>query len=372
VLLTYEPPDGGVAENVAQLALGLGALGWEPVVAGPPESNVYERIEAAGVAVNRLPFQRGIGGPAGEVRAARALDTMLARGGFHVVHAHSSKAGALARLVAARRRVPSVYSPHCFAFLSDVGLLQRTFATSTERLLARSTAAIVCVCEDEKERALEAGVGPASILRRVDYGVDACPEPMDADPVLSALRKDGPMVGAIAVLRRQKRLDLLLDAAPDILRRRPDAHVVVVGNGPELENLEAQARRLGLDDEPHFLMMPFEAASRSYLACLDVFVLPSEWEALPIGLLEALACGVPQVTTDVGGIAEAVIDGVTGEIVPPRPAKIADAVVGLLDRPESLAAMSAASRRQRDERFTVERMVAGTASVYASVASGER
>lgn len=367
VLLAYEPPDGGVAENVAQLALGLSAHGWQPTVVGPLESTIYERFEGAPIDVFRLPFSRGFGEPIEDARGLRGLRRMIAAGNFDLVHAHSSKAGALAR-AAARGRLPTVYTPHCFAFVGDVGRAQRTISITTERLLARWTSAIVCVCEDERQRALQAGIGSAELLHLVRNGVDPFPPETEPDPELTELRQGGPVVAAIAVLRRQKRLDLLIDAAPAILAAVPEARVVIVGSGPEGENLTAHAASLGLDSDPRFRMVPFQGPSWRYLAALDLLVLPSEWEAFPIGLLEALAAGVPQVATDVGGNGEAVFDGTTGLLVAPDAAQIAAATIDLLGDPDRRAAMSLASRQRRDEDFTIERMVAATAAVYDEVA----
>jgi glycosyltransferase involved in cell wall biosynthesis len=98
-------------------------------------------------------------------------------------------------------------------------------------------------------------------------------------------------------------------------------------------------------------------------------VLPSSWEAFPIGVLEALACGVPQVATDVGGTGEAVAPD-TGVLVPPHdPAALASGVSALLADPGRRAQMAAASRARHAQRFGVERMVAATAAVYEEVLS---
>jgi glycosyltransferase involved in cell wall biosynthesis len=166
----------------------------------------------------------------------------------------------------------------------------------------------------------------------------------------------------VTVLRRQKRIDVLLAAAPRILDAVPEATVVVVGNGPEGDALRAAA-------DPRVVFLPFHGSAARYLRALDVYVLPSGWEAFPIGVLEAQACGVPQVATDAGGTREALVPA-TGVLVPPAdPDALAAAVVALLRDPARRAAMGEASRRRHAERFTVDRMVAETAAVYDSVLS---
>jgi glycosyltransferase involved in cell wall biosynthesis len=332
------------------------------VVAGPPEASVYDRLEDDGIELHRLPLSRGLRGPGGELRSLRELRRLIAAGNFELVHSHSSKAGALAR-VAAPRRLPSVYTPHCFAFVGEVGRAQRWIATGVERALGHRTDAILCVCEWERRLAASRHIAPDSRLRRIYNGVEPCPP-----ATTPGQPANGPVVGAIAVMRRQKRLDLLIEAAPTILAAEPEARVEIIGNGPEEPRLRALASRLGLDAEPRFRLLPFESNSWRYLARLDVYVLPSGWEAFPIGVLEALACGVPQVATDVGGTSEAVADGDTGCLVAPRAGEIAAAAIELLHDPARREAMADASRRRHRERFTIERMVAETAAVYDSVA----
>ena len=134
------------------------------------------------------------------------------------------------------------------------------------------------------------------------------------------------------MLRRQKRLDVLLAAAPRIIDA--GATVKIVGDGPEAAALRAAA-------DPRVVFEPFRPPASNHLRELAVYVLPSAWEAFPIGVLEAMACGVPQVATDVGGTREAE----TPVLVPPDdPDALADAVIALLDDPERRAELAARSR----------------------------
>ncbi len=367
-LLVFEPPDGGVAENVLRLALGLREHGWEPWAAGPEDSMIYESLARAGVPIARLPFQRGYGRPGHDARALRRLVGILRSHSFDLVHAHSAKAGVLGRLAAAPLPTPIVYSPHCFPFVGPWGFVRRTFSTATERLLGPLTDAIICVAEQERRLALDKRVARGDRLHVVYNGSVPCVEGLAPDDDLSAFAAEGPLAGCIAVLRPQKGVQVFLEAAPLVLSKFPDARLAVIGNGELRETLEARATELELDGRLRFFDYAGPAARQ--LSVLDVFVLPSLWEAFPISVLESMACGVPPVATDVGGTREAIEDGVSGLLCPPEDeGSLADRIVTLLQAPERRAAMGEAGRRRHNERFGLERMVAETAAVYDQLVS---
>jgi glycosyltransferase involved in cell wall biosynthesis len=372
VLMVYEPPDGGVPVNVMQLALGMGAHGHEVEVAGPARSTVADALRDGGIITHAVDLRRGYGRPDRDAAATAALRRLIRRGGFDVVHCHASKAGALGRPAARAAGVPTVYSPHCFGFVGDVSRRRRVLATAIERALGRTcTDAIVCVCDDERSLAVERRIADPERLSRIYPAVLPCPD-ADHDPALAALAAGGPVAGTITQLRAQKRVDLLIAAAPSVLERVPDARIAVIGNGDLEPELRAQAASLGLDRDPRFAFIPFRTPSARYLRDLGVFVLSSAWEAMPASVLEALSCGVPQVSADVGGVREA-LDDRTGVVVPALDAQaLADAMVAVLSDPARREAMATASReRWARGEFTIERMVAETAALYRVVAGGE-
>jgi glycosyltransferase involved in cell wall biosynthesis len=362
VALVCEPPHGGVAEHVTQLALGLGERGYEPVVLCPPAFRTAGVLRDAGVRVVETDLRRDYAHPHIDFAAVRAVGRALRRERVTLVHAHAAKAGVVARLAARLTGRPALYTPHCFPFVGEISEARRRFSLAVERALAPGTAAIVCVCEDEREVARAHGIR-APELAVVHNGCPPCDGSVEPDPRLVALGR--PVVGTVTVLRKQKAVEVLLDAAPAVLAAVPEARIVVVGDGPERAALGERAAALGLDERVVFV--PFGGSVIAPLRALDVFVLPSAWEAFPIGVLEAQACGVPQVATDVGGTREAVVPE-TGVLVPPRdPGALALALIRLLQEPETRGAMAAASRERHAARFELAPMLDATAALYDRV-----
>ena len=362
-LLVFEPADGGVPEHVARLALGLPEYGFEPVVAGPVDAIAYRALHEASVPVIRLPLGRDYRHPAHEASAARRLIALLRGRRIELVHAHSTKAGVLARVAALATGTPVVYTPHCFAFVGAVGAMRRITAVNVERVLGAATDAIICVAHEERRLALRHGIAAPDRLHVVHNASGPCRADLTPDPALKAFAAEGPLAATMCVLRPQKAVHVLLEAAPLVLDRLPQARLAVVGNGPLRPALEAHALSLGLDERVRFF--DFASPPARQLRCMDVFVLPSAWEAFPISLVEAMACGVPQVATDVGGTREALVDGETGLLTPPGdPPALAERIVTLLLDRALRDRMAHAARERQARVFSLPAMLAATADVY--------
>jgi glycosyltransferase involved in cell wall biosynthesis len=365
VLHVFEPADGGVAEHVRLQVHGAGALGWEAACVGPEHGEFVDAIAAAGTQLWRLPFGPGLGRPLADLRLVGPLVRIMRASRADLVHTHSTKAGIAGRLAARVAGLPVVHTPHAWPYTGPIGRPRRALAIAVERAMHPLTADVICVSEHEQGAARHAGFAP----QRVHLVPNGCPPCAPVAPAaeLVALGAGGPVVTSLSSFRAFKRVDVFIDAAPRILAASPAARVAVVGTGPLESELRAQARRLGLLDDPRFAFLPFTPPVARYLHASAVLVNSSDSESLSVGLLEALACGVPQVATDVGGSREAVTRE-TGALVPPDdPAALAAAVVELLADAPRRATMAAASRARHRRHFGVERMVAETIDVYVGV-----
>jgi glycosyltransferase involved in cell wall biosynthesis len=170
------------------------------------------------------------------------------------------------------------------------------------------------------------------------------------------------VVGTVANYRREKAYPDLLAAARTVLDRRPDVLFVAVGQGPLADEIAAEHRRLGLGDR--FRLLGYRPDAVRVLAGCDLFALSSHFEGLPVALMEALAVGLPVVSTAVGGIPDAVTAGEQGLLVPPgRPDQLAAAIVTLVADPEARARMSAAALDRAGD-FDARRATRHVESVY--------
>jgi glycosyltransferase involved in cell wall biosynthesis len=177
------------------------------------------------------------------------------------------------------------------------------------------------------------------------------------------MAEQGPLIGVVTLLRPGKGIETLVDAMPSVLAENPNARVAVAGRGPDRESLEARARACGVGDAVQ--LVGETDGPMPLLAGADVFVSASWAESFPYNVLEAMAVGLPVVATDVGGTAEAVEDGVTGLLVPPRdPGALARAISKLLSDPASARRYGRSGRERVAKLFTVAAMVEGTLDVY--------
>lgn len=365
VLQVCQPEDGGVAEHVSSLARGLLERGWAVEAAVSPDSTIAPVLREAGVVVHELELTREPG--PSDLHAARALHTLDRERRYSIVHGHSSKAGALARGVLARPR-RLVYTPHCFAFAAASGTARRRAYTAIEQALVLRSGAVLAVCEWEAELARRHLRGAAARVQVVYNGVPDC-GPHDPHPELLAFGGDEPLAGLVTVLRPQKDPLLAVRAAARLAEGSFPGRLAIVGNGELAEQVQQEITRLDLGDRVRWF--PFEGRVGPYLSALDALVLPSAWEALPLAVLEAMSAGLPVVATRVGGVPEAVQDGVTGRLTPPGDAPaLAAALAEVLGDADLRRRWGAAGRSAFERRFRVGPMVDAVADLYTRLGAG--
>lgn len=358
VLQIVESFGGGVGRHVVDLTLGLADRGHDVELIYAPArmdkltTEGLARIQRRQIPTSAIEFVRSPGPR--DIATGRELKEYVRRHGpYDIVHGQSSKGGAMARLFAAHAPAAVVYTPHAISTMNpNLGARGRAVYTRIEKWLAGKTHAIICVSPDEEAHLVGLGFD-SQRLYVVINGIDL-PE---ARPAV-ANRKT---IGFVGRLDGQKDPKNLVEAFARNADRHPDWQLDMVGYGPLEESAKDVCAAHNIADRVHWLgNQPGEQAMRTF----DIFCLPSRYEAMPYVLLEALAAGVPIVTTECGGAHITVLDGENGFIVPIQsPVELAKALDRLMGDDALREKMSEASWNRAHE-FSRDKMVEATLKVY--------
>lgn len=236
------------------------------------------------------------------------------------------------------------------------------------------TDAVAAVCEAARARFAAQGVRPRGVLATVPNGIRIDAFAAADEARREALRRtlglsaQARIVGTVGRLNPVKDQAALLRAFARLRASRPDCALVLVGDGPLREPLQAEAVQLGIADAVRFLGDRGDV--RALLPGFDLFALSSRSEGYSMALLEACVCALPIVATDVGGNREIVADGVNGRLVPAAaPEALAEALGAVLDAPERARGMGAAGRAWALAEASVERMAARYEALYRARAA---
>lgn len=187
----------------------------------------------------------------------------------------------------------------------------------------------------------------------------------------SDLGKNVPVIGVIGRLVWQKGFKYFIEAIPDVLKEFKEARFLLVGEGELEDELKMKSKKLKLEDK--IIFTGFMGDIKDVLASIDIFVMPSLLEGLPMILLEAMAMGKPIVATDIDGMQEVLDHGKTGLLVPSKdPEALSEAIVNLLIHRDKAHQMGINARRVVEERFGVDIMVQRVEEVYEELLQAER
>jgi glycosyltransferase involved in cell wall biosynthesis len=339
----------GGQNQVLLTASGMAARGQQTAVACRRGGALAARAAAAGLAVRPLPFRGDLWPPAilslARLLRREAPDALV----LHDPHAVS--AGLVAARLAGR------------SFLVAVRRVDFPLRSALSRAKYAACDRIVVVSRAIGAVVESSGIARAK-LRLVYEGVpDREPAPGGSEALASLGVPEGaPVVGNVAALTGHKDQATLVEAMALLRQRLPQARLVILGEGELRGALEAMVRERGLGDR--VVLAGFRRDLDRLMPAFSVFCLSSRLEGLGTSLLDAMAFGLPVVATAAGGIPEAVEDGTTGRLVPPRdPEALAAALVDVLADEARRLALGRAGRLRFLERFTADHMVDSTLRV---------
>jgi glycosyltransferase involved in cell wall biosynthesis len=353
--------EGGGERFAAGLAVHLPRDRFEVTVCTSrhPPGPLRAEVEAAGIRHVGLDRRGRF-----DVARLAGLVRLLRRERFDVLHAHKFGSNLWGSLFGRACRVPVVVAQE--QTWSYEGRPLRRFLDG--RVIGRLAHAFVAVSSADRERMIDLESVPRA--KTIVIPNAYVPRPGGGGDLRAelGLRSDVPLVGTVCIHRRQKALEVLLEAFAVVTGRLPEARLAIGGSGPETEGLERLAAQLGLGDRVRFIGRRRDVDA--VLRGLDVAAMSSDFEGTPLFALECMANGVPLVATAVGGLPDVVMDGETGLLVAPRdPAALAGAIEALLRDPDRRARMGEAARA-RLAGFTIERAAERFAALYERLLAG--
>lgn len=324
----------------------------------PSESNIFRAAPDYGLPAVALPIGRK------RPDSLWALRRWLAAhaGDIDVINTHSSTDSWLVALACAMQKVapPIIRTRHISAPVPN--------NIATRWLYTKASRHIVTTGEALRQQLIYTNGYPSETITSVPTGIDTdhfVPGDKIGARTRLGLNTSNYIVGIVATLRSWKGHRYLVEAFAEIADK--NAQLLIVGDGPQRVALEKQIAERGLDNR--VLMVGNQSSVLPWLQALDIFVLPSYAnEGVPQALIQAMLCGLPVITTSIGGILEAVQHEQTGLIVESKqPAALHDAITRLMNNSLLAQTLGAAAREHAQEKFGFCTMLDNMQTIFASV-----
>ena len=363
-MINHVSSAGGAERFAVGLATHLPQDRFEPWMCSTRDSDEVASQELAEAGVRHVSLGRKTNW---DVYRFGGLVRLLRSQRFSILHTHMFGSNVWGSLLGTLSRTPVIVAhEHSWSY---EGYAIRAWVDGN--VIGKLATRFVAVSRADGERMVTREGVSAEKVAVIPNGYIPSPGTSDTDIRSElALDRDVPLIVIAAVLRPEKRIDVLLEAFAQVRTAVPHAHLMIAGDGDCRPALEMQARAMGLDHAVHFLGRRTDVDS--VLRAADVGALSSDREGSPLLMFECMANGTPLVATCVGGVPDVIEHGRTGLLVPRRdPTALAQGLISLLTDPARRAAIAtAAQERVRD--YTIDVTAARFAALYDTLVPSEQ
>lgn len=358
-VITRSDVMGGASVHLIDLAVGAQKAGHDVEIFVGGKGILLNKFKNAGLKYKSLKYMQREINPCKDFLGFLELRKIFKKNKPDLVHLHSSKAGILGRIAAKSLGIPTVFTAHGWAFTEGVSYKRRKVYLVVERFMAKVSNKIITVSEFDRQLALYSKVGNEDLISTVHNGMPNLPK-------IHRSYSSEIVVKLIMVARFDEQKDYMsLIQAVNHLDKL-NYHLELVGDGPLMAEAKVYVEDLDLTDFISFSGACNDVAQR--LAISDVFLLISNWEGLPLTILEAMRAGLPVIASNVGGVSEAVVDADTGFLVPRGDSYLlAEAINKLLNNEELRLRFGNAGRKKFDKEFSFQSMLTKTLDIYAEL-----
>lgn len=366
VLHVVRPAQGGMKKHLVTLFEGLEKEGFALYLAAPASSDLTVVLRPFTRKTFMIQFDEN-NNPLQNWRAICSLAQIIRNEKIDLVHTHGVRAGMIgqtaALLARCRKVLATIHNMHntTLPFANVLRILQ----SSLMRLAVSHTITVSETLKYELERHMWIPQEKTTVIYN---GIDSDLFLSSAGISRAAvgIPEDVPVIGTVARLEPAKGIKYLLEAAYLIDKEYGPVYFLIVGDGPDRESLQQQARMLGIEEKVIFY--GFSSDIPSLLPVFDIAAIPSLREGMSIFCLEALAAGLPVVASAVGGLPEIISPEKTGFLVPPGdPQALAETLLLLLHNREMAVSLGSKGKEMVVQYFTCSRMIEKTKEIYTMV-----
>jgi len=387
LMLSWEYPPksvGGLAQHVYDLTNALAGNGIDVhlITSGGGGAPPFERVN--GVKVYRVdPYQ--VSSPdfvtwVAQFNVAlleRAIPLLLENGGFNILHAHDWLVAYAARAIKHAGRMPLVVTIHATEFGRNHGLHNNTqrHISDIEWWLTYEAWRVICCSRYMEGEIKQVFQVPTDKVSVIPNGVDVTNfQARNGNASRSDYAApDEKIVFYVGRLVKEKGVQVLLDAAPEILAHHPQTKFIIAGKGPYLNSLKQQASVMGIANRVYFTGYINDQSRNNLYSWSDVAVFPSLYEPFGIVALESMAARTPVIVADCGGISEIVRNGVDGlKAKTGNSHSLAQNVLAILKQPGLGEQLRENAYRRVLNEFNWRSIARQTASVYQDVWESHR
>lgn len=356
---------GGAQEVVYTLSSHFSG-NYDITVACAPGRELIFKLKEKDIKVFEIPHLKRGPDLVNDIIAFTEIYKFIKKGKFDIIHCHSSKAGILGRLAAKLAGVPKIYfTVHGWGFYNEEYGKLKKIMIFAEKAAAKVSTKIICVSGNDKDYGIKNKIAPESKFIVINNGVI-----WDVQEKKRTLRKEinAPqdiIFGMVARLSYPKNPMLFLHAAEVIVAKYKNAKFVLIGDGLYSYDCKSFVDNNKLNNQ--IFLFGFRNDVKENLKDLDVFVLISRFEGLPISIIEAMHASLPIIASNVGGVKELVEDGKNGFLINPESKEdLIKKLEFFMENPEKIKEMGGKSYCIGRERFSVEKMAEGYKELYES------
>lgn len=353
----------GAQRHVIDLCVKLQTEGHEVILVMGSEGKMQDFAHSLGINTLVLRHLKRSIHPYHDLVGTIELIQLFKKLQPDVIASHSSKAGILARVAAWWLKIPNTFTAHGWSFAQGIPFLSRKIFQFIEALVGLISNKIITVSKADKDYALKLGVIDESKMSIIHYGINP---PITIHKKGTSIEKSPFNMVMSARFQAQKDHATLIKAL--IPLKYLNWQLFLLGDGELMPAIQDKVHQGGLSNKVFFEGAVSNVSD--YLNKADVFLLITNWEGLPISILEAMAHSLPVIASDVDGIKEEIIDGINGFLVPRKDIKsITSAISTLYHNRELAVNMGIKSKDLFEKQFTIDIMARNTIELYSQISS---